>query len=316
MSESKHRQATPSPDHSPASAAPPSEPGIDAAVYGYDRPVRFFVLATVIPWLFWFAAAYLSHLPEQTWEVQWWTAALGLCGLVAPVGVVAWMVRTKPWLRADLRQRLLIPRGVKWYFIAAAFLLLLASVLAAMAVSLLFGYDVSQFQLRGGFTFTAGLLPAWVTLLGAAVLEELAWHGYGTDALVTRMRLFSASMLFTLIWALWHLPLSFIKGYYHSEIVEQGWLHALNFPLSMVAFVILMNWLYFRTGRSIAITIVFHMTANTVNEIFMTDPDTKIIQTVLLLIVSVVVLIVDRKLFFARPSGAGAVTGTHATLAR
>ncbi len=142
----------------------------------------------------------------------------------------------------------------------------------------------------------------WVLLVGAALIEEVAWHSYGTDALVGRMRVFTASMLFTLIWALWHLPLAFINGYYHNEVVETGWLHTLNFPLSMVAFVVLMNWLYFRAGRSILITVIFHATANVVNEIFMTHPDTKIIQTALLLIVAAAVVVRERELFFGRPS--------------
>lgn len=268
----------------------------------YDRPVLFYVLATAIPWAFWFAAAYLSHLPEQTSAVQVWTAVLGLAGLVAPVFVVVGLVWNRPELRADILQRLVWPRGVRWGFVAGALVLLLASLLAAQAMSLLFGYSPDQFLLRGGFTFSAGLLPVWVTLLGAALFEEVAWHSYGTDALVTRMRVFTASMLFTVIWALWHLPLAFIDGYYHSEVVETGWLHTLNFPLSMIAFVLIMNWLYFRTGRSILITVIFHATANVVNEIFMTHEDTKIIQTALLLIVAAIVVVRDRDLFFGRPS--------------
>lgn len=268
----------------------------------YDRPVLFYVLATAIPWAFWFAAAYLSHLPEQTPAVQVWTAVLGLAGLVAPVFVVVGLVRNRPELRADIRQRLVWPKGVRWGFVAGALVLLLASLLAAQAISLLFGYSADQFLLRDGFTFSAGLLPVWVTLLGAALFEEVAWHSYGTDALVTRMRVFTASMLFTVIWALWHLPLAFINGYYHSEVVETGWLHTLNFPLSMIAFVLIMNWLYFRTGRSILITVVFHATANVVNEIFMTHEDAKIIQTALLLIVAAIVVVRDRDLFFGRPS--------------
>lgn len=268
----------------------------------YDRPVLFYVLATAIPWAFWFAAAYLSHLPEQTSAVQVWTAVLGLAGLVAPVFVVVGLVRNRPELRADIRRRLVWPAGARWGFVAGALVLLLASLLAAQAISLLFGYSADQFLLRDGFTFSAGLLPVWVTLLGAALFEEVAWHSYGTDALVARMRVFTASMLFTVIWALWHLPLAFIDGYYHSEVVETGWLHTLNFPLSMVAFVLIMNWLYFRTGRSILITVVFHATANVVNEVFMTHEDTKIIQTALLLIVAAIVVVRDRDLFFGRPS--------------
>ena len=284
---------------------PPKRPvgrPIDPVSSQYDRPVLFFVLATAIPWAFWFAAAYLSNLPEQTPVVQWWTAALGLAGLIAPVFVVVWMVRNRPALKADIQRRLVWPRGIRWGFVAGALLLLLGSLLAAQAISLLFGYSADQFLLRGGFTFSAGLLPVWVTLLGAALFEEVAWHSYGTDALIARMRVFSASLLFTVIWAQWHLPLAFINGYYHQEVVETGWLHTLNFPLSMIAFVLIMNWLYFRTGRSILITVLFHATANVVNEMFLTHEDSKLIQTALLLIVAAIVVVRDRALFFGRPS--------------
>ena len=261
----------------------------------------FYLLATAIPWAFWFAAAYLSNLAEQTPAIGLGTAVLGLAGLAAPLAVVAWLVRNRADLRADIVRRLLCPLGVRRGITIGAVLLLPASLLAAQAISLLFGYGPEQFLVRGGFTFSAGLLPVGVLLVGAALIEEVAWHSYGTDALVGRMRVFTASMLFTLIWALWHLPLAFINGYYHNEVVETGWLHTFNFPLSMVAFVVLMNWLYFRTGRSILITVVFHATANVGNEIFMTHPDTKIIQTALLLIVAAVVVVRDRELFFGSP---------------
>lgn len=277
---------------------------VDRIAYGYDRPVLFYALATAIPWTFWFAAAYLSHRGDQTDAVQWWTAALGVCGLVAPVLVVVFLVRRRADLRADIVRRLL-PRRVRWFHLTATLLLLLGSILAAQAISLLFGYSPEQFHLRGGFTFSAGLLPVWFTLIGAAIFEELAWHSYGTDALLQKMSVFTLSLVFTVFWALWHLPLGFIEGYYHSEVVEMGWIHVLNFPLSMIAFVILMNWLYFATGRSILIAVVFHVTANIVNEVFLTHPDTKIIQTILLLIVAGVVVSSNRRLFFERPSTRG-----------
>ena len=79
-------------------------------------------------------------------------------------------------------------------------------------------------------------------------------------------------------------------------------LHTLNFPASMIAFVLLMNWLYFRCGRSILIPIIFHISANFSAEMFMTDPDSKIIQTVLLLLLSLIIVVLDRKLFFNKPA--------------
>lgn len=270
---------------------------IPPITYQYNRPIAFYTLVTVIPWGFWFCAAYLSRLENQSPAVLTWTALLGVCGLVAPVLVVVYLVRKKPDLQADILNRL-VPKKINWFYAATTLLLLPSSILAAQTVSITFGYSPDQFQLRGGFTFTAGLLPVWFTLIGAAIFEELAWHSYGTDTLLRKMSVFKASMVFTGFWALWHLPLGFIEGYYHNEVVEMGWLHTLNFPLSMVAFVILMNWLYFRTGRVILVAVVFHITANLANEVFMTHPDTKIIQTVLLLLLSAVILATNRDLFF------------------
>ena len=50
-------------------------------------------------------------------------------------------------------------------------------------------------------------------------------------------------MLFAAYWAVWHFPLAGIKGYYHANVVSEGWLYSLNFIVSIFPFVILMNWL-------------------------------------------------------------------------
>lgn len=269
----------------------------------YNRPVAFYAASVGVSWVTWFIAAYLSHLPDQAAAVRVATAALGLIGLAAPVGVAAWLVRRDAVARADIRGRLLWPRNAPIRYVVLSVVLLPVSLLAAQAVSLAFGYSADQFAWRGGFTFTSGLLPVWLTLTLAPLLEELAWHGYGTDALVRRMRLISASLLFAVVWTLWHVPLAFIEGYYQAEVVEEGWLHTLNFPLSMIPFVLLMNWLYYRAGRSIAVAVVFHLGANLSAELWMTHPDTKIIQTALLLVVTAVVVVRERRLFFDRPLG-------------
>ncbi len=270
-------------------------------VYQYNRPVLFYVLATAIPWACWFVAAYFSHLPNQSPAILRATLLFSVAGLIAPVVVVVALVWHKPALRADIRRRLAWPSDSHWLLITCAWLLLPISLLLAQAISLIFGYDIAQFELRDGYTFSAGLMPVWVTLVGAAIVEEFAWHSYGTDTLIRRMNVFAASMLFTVIWVLWHVPLAFIKDYYHSEVVESGILHTLNFPASMVAFVILMNWLYFRCRRSILIPIIFHTSANVSAEMFMTHPDAKIIQTGLLLALSTVIVIRERNLFFGAP---------------
>ncbi|WOP19889.1 CPBP family intramembrane glutamic endopeptidase [Raineyella sp. LH-20] len=266
----------------------------------YRHPVAFYVLATAIPWALWFTAAWLSRQPEPAPTTLVLIAGLGLAGLAAPAAAAAWFLHRDGLIR-DALSRLLIPRGTRsWVWIAAVGLLP-ASLLVATAVSVALGYDPSQFQFRAGFSFTTGLIPAWITLALAPVLEELAWHSYGTDALAARMNILWTSLVFGVIWVLWHVPLGFINGYYQAEVVEQGPIHTVNFALSMVPFVILMNWLYYRGGRSVLLAILFHLTANFGNEILLTHPDTKVIQTGLLLVVSAVVVWAERDLFFTRP---------------
>jgi hypothetical protein len=175
-----------------------------------------------------------------------------------------------------------------------------ASIILAMAISLLFGYDVGQFKITGHTTFSSALFPVWFILISAPILEELAWHSYGTDCLRQRFSLFTTSMIFAVYWALWHIPLALIQGYYHSNLVVEGALHSLNFLISMFPFVLLMNWLYYKTGRNILVTVVLHLTANVFNEIFLTHPDSKVIQTGLLLVLSGYLLFAQRDVFFSK----------------
>lgn len=267
----------------------------------YGHPVRFLTLALAIPWVLWLAAGALSHRADQGLGVRLATAALSLAGLVAPA-LVAWMmVRHHPALRADVLRRLVDVRSIPRWTILAAALLLPGALIVATAISVLAGGDPAQFLPRGGASFTAGLLPAWFVLIGAAVLEELAWHSYGTDALLARRSVLVASLGFGLYWAVWHLPLAGIRGYYQAEVVEQGWLTSANFIVSIFAFVLLLNWVYLRSGRSIGIAILFHAAANVGNEVLRTEPGTKAIQTGLLVLVCLVLLWHDRRLLLRSP---------------
>jgi uncharacterized protein len=177
---------------------------------------------------------------------------------------------------------------------------MLMSILTAQGISLFFGYSPEQFQLRGGFSFSSALFPVWFLLVAAPLLEELAWHSYATDSLVSRFNVFNASLIFAVFWAVWHFPLSFINGYYHSNLVESGVIYSINFIISMIPLVLIMNWVYYKTNRNILLPVVLHITAGFFNEIFATHPMSKVIQTGLLLIVSAYLLIQNKALFFKR----------------
>ncbi len=276
----------------------------------YRYPFRFYLLSAIIPWVLWMAAAYLSHLPGAE-EYSKTIGALGLAGLCGPLFVAVWYISTDKALRGDVARRFLNVRSGEKRYLFAAVLLMPTSILLAMAISLLFGYDVGQFAITGQATFSSALFPVWFILTIAPVLEELAWHSYGTDCLRQRFTLFTTSMIFAVYWALWHVPLAFIQGYYHSNLVVEGALHSLNFLISLFPFVLLMNWLYYKTGRNILVAVVIHLTANIFNEIFATHPDSKVIQTGLLLVLSVYLLVTQRELFFNKDYPHQALTPTR-----
>lgn len=264
----------------------------------YRHPILFYSLSMIIPWSVWFAAGYLSHLtPSNSFYVMA-ASVFGIIGLVSPMIIAFSLMLSDSELRSDLYSRLFSLKKVKPFYLFMTLFLMLASILMAQAISLLFGYSAEQFKLSGGFSFTAGIFPAWFMLFLAPVLEELAWHTYGTDCLRQRFNLFKTSIIFAFFFALWHFPLSFIKNYYQANLAEEGMIYSLNFAVSLIPYVILMNWLYYKTGRNIFIVIVFHISAGFFNEIFLTHPDSKIIQTILLLVLTVFIVIKDRDFFF------------------
>ncbi|MFO7940729.1 MAG: CPBP family intramembrane glutamic endopeptidase [Bacteroidales bacterium] len=266
----------------------------------YKYAARFYLLATLIPWVLWFSAGYFSHKTPATPHSELLTGLLSFAGLCAPVAIAMIYMMQDKALWKDLRSRIFNFTSIKRHYIFLAFFLMPISILAAQAISLLFGYGVEQFAFSGSFTFTSSVFPVWFLLLVAPLLEELAWHSYGTDCLRARFNLFSTSLIFAIFWSFWHFPLTSIKGYYHSNLVESGLLYSINFVISLVPFVLIMNWLYYKTKRNLLLPIVFHITAGYFNEIFITHPMSKVIQTGLLLLLSLYLVNKERALFFQR----------------
>lgn len=270
------------------------------AILKYKKPKTFYFLATLIPWLFWFAAGYVSHINPLEEKYLNIASILAIIGLLAPLGIVYGLVSKQPELKKDIYGRFFNFKDIKLrYFMYACFIMPI-SIMLAQAISLPFGYSPSQFIITGQFTFSSGVFPVWFLLIIAPLIEELAWHSYGTDSLRSKFNLFNASMIFGIFWGLWHFPLSFIRDYYQSNMMETGWIYGVNFLVSIIPYVLLMNWLYYKTGRNIIITIIFHITAGLFNELFAPHPDSKIIQTAILIVLAVIVVIKDRELFFGK----------------
>ncbi len=261
----------------------------------YKHPIVFYVLSTIIPWTFWIVTGKLSREPNPNMSL---ISGLGFLGLLTPMITAFWLIHKETGLKKDLGRRLFNFKSIKPVYLILTLFLMLASILLAQAVSLLFGYSVNQFTITGHYTFSSGVFPVWFLLIIAPIIEELGWHTYGTDVLRTKFNLFYTSIIFALYWGIWHIPLSTIKNYYQSNLVETGLLYGINFLVSIFPFVIIMNWLYYKSNRNIIVPIIFHITAGYFNEIFNTDPMSKVIQTVILLIFAGWIIFKEKDFFF------------------
>ncbi len=261
----------------------------------YRHTYLFYSTSIIIPWALWFFAAYLSHTHPEKYVAL--TSTVSLLGLLAPLLVALALILPYESLKKDFAGRIFNLRTVNTKYLSLAILLMPFSILTAQLISLFFGYPTEQFQFRGGYTFTSGVFPVWFILIIAPLVEELAWHSYGTDCLRSRFSLLKTSLLFAFFWGVWHFPLSFIRDYYHSNLVEEGLIYSINFFISLFPFVLIMNWLYYKTNRNIFITIIFHISAGYFNEIFATDPMSKVIQTGLLTLLSIYLIINDKTFF-------------------
>src|ERR1022692_4723658 len=131
----------------------------------YRRPALFYGLASAIPWACWVLAGWISHIEPAAPPLVLATSAIGLLGLLGPIAVALALIAPDPVLKRDLLQRVFNfgAAGPLYWVVACG--LMPASILLAMAVSLLLGYSPSQFRLAGHPSFSSGVFPVWFLLI-------------------------------------------------------------------------------------------------------------------------------------------------------
>jgi membrane protease YdiL (CAAX protease family) len=265
----------------------------------YRHPFIYFGLVFISTWIPWFVWAKVSHSPQ--WDNQTGVilgSIMGLLGLLAPMAVALILILPDKEMRDELKSACFSFKGIHWGWFAYTLLFPFAAIFLAQAISLLLGRSPEQFKLAEDFSFSAGIFPVWVVFIIVPFIEEMGWRTYGAHCIRRSFNLFVTCFIFGIIWALWHFPLSFVKDYYHSNLAETGLIYSINYNVSLIPYLILDGWCYYKTKRNMAIQFATHMTFNFSMEIFRTHPDSKVIHTLLLLIFCAVILVKERKFFF------------------
>jgi uncharacterized protein len=197
-----------------------------------------------------------------TFLLSWWSwpfYALGLaptaffpCGPLVAALVVIGVAEGRAGYR-ELGARMIRWRvGWTWWLMAVGTPLAVLAVAVAANVAL---WDAPA-PVLAGMAWTQLALGAalrFVNPLDGPLGEEPGWRGYALPQLQARRSpLVSAVVLGTVV-ALWHLPL-----------VAEGRLPAVGIPITF-AITIVYVWLFNRTGGSVLMAMVFHITQGTVS---------------------------------------------------
>ena len=201
-------------------------------------------------------------------------------------------------LKKDLKVKLVGLYKVRWGNVLLAVLQFAGIVAASILLSLLFGQSLDQFSFTEDFSFTGvGIGTAFVTITLAAILEEVGWKGYCEDSIGAYMNWFWESMIFGVIWSLWHLPLIFIEGTYHAGLMVNP-LFVVNFFVSAVPMGFIITWVYLVSDRSILACIIYHFVINFLQEKIAMTPETKCVETIVVFVVAAILVLTNRDMFF------------------
>jgi uncharacterized protein len=257
--------------------------------HGY-KPLSYFALVVSLSWAPWYFAAYYSYEPGM----ELYSILFQLMGLLGPfVAALNMIVNSGSQdLKRDFQKRLVSLRLIRPGYLPIILLLMPFALLLSTVLSVLVGRSAEQFRFSGEF---ARMLP---TILLAPTFEELGWRGYGMDSLRAKFNMMTATLLFSVLWAMWHMPLFFIDSNYQHGLLEMSPIYVANFFVSVLPAAILINWLYYKNNRSIVAAILFHMTLVATSEVFQTEQFTKCIVTGVLLVISILVIASDRAFFF------------------
>jgi membrane protease YdiL (CAAX protease family) len=231
---------------------------------------------------------------------MFWGSILGVIGLCGPFAIAMILIFPDKEMRQELLSAIVNLKGICPIYWILTFALFPLSILMAQVISLIFGYSITQFNFVKSMSFSAGIFPAWFLLMIAPILEEFGWHTYGIHCIRKNFNLLITCLIFGIIWGTWHMPLSFVKGYYQNVLAETGIIYSINFMVSLIPYQIIGNWLYYKTNRNMLLIVLFHFLAGFSNEIFQTHPDSKIIQTILLLLFAIVLICKEKSFFLSK----------------
>jgi uncharacterized protein len=214
----------------------------------------YFGLAYLISWTIWLPL--YGHFFGLDLPVLPFNHAIGALGPLIASFLTTFLVLKKQGVK-DLLLSCIQLKPLKYLSIALISPFLLA-VISILIIAVLYGGAIDLPQLLQAKEFPEmGILTFFLyNLIFFGLGEEVGWRGFALPRLQNSYSPLASSIILTLFWALWHLPLFLYRPGYVSMDITQiiGWF------LSLLTGSILLTWLYNSSRGSILICAVFHST--------------------------------------------------------
>lgn len=219
----------------------------------------FFAVTFSTTWAFWLCAIALGGTPTS-----FPTAFPYLLGGFGPVfGAIAVRVRRRRRGEPVPARTMRLRQGARLLWALPMLVMASASVLAGVLLAdRLGGPAVSLTEGKELISTAGGVVPFFFSMLIAGPLaEEPGWRGTAYPRLRASMGRLRAGLLLGTVWAVWHLPLFFIKGTVQADFGLLSW-GGLMFSLSVVPVALLTGYAYERAGvaASVAVHLGFNAT--------------------------------------------------------
>lgn len=217
------------------------------------RPLlKFFLLTFGITWPCFSAVAFSAGAAPSLAGLR---GPILFLGIFAPAIVALSLTahaEGRDGVLALLRRLVKADVGVRWYLFAIGYMA--AVKLTVALLHRLFLGVWPRFGNEGWYVILGATF--FSVIVGGQTGEEIGWRGYALPRLANRLGYPGASIVLGVIWALWHLPLFFVR-----EADKYGQSFFL-YTLQATAISVAMAWLYQRTNGSLLLTMLLHSAIN------------------------------------------------------
>ena len=208
---------------------------------------------------------------DQTWTVVVLLAItiLGLLAAVPLAFVISSIFSNNQNLRSYLRS-LIKPRGSIWYYLLALLLNPVSYYLGALITKWL---DLTPYYtpvpISGWQAISSlGMVFIYQFFFANVLGEEIGWRGFALPRLQARTNPLVASLIISLFWFPWHLPLKLGN----PDIIPMSY-----YALTFIPSSIFLTWLYNRTEGSILVVGLAHVAGNLAGKFLFPITDARLV---------------------------------------